>query len=163
MTFPDPYHEQYWHECPKHLQSPHLDPHSLHQTSLIICQNDPCTKCKCQDDISRLLSWTTLAWISQTSPKPSSGPSWPPPNITFYKSKWPLNKPSKATSIYIVALYLCWHTRPLKLSHTKNENIRNIWLHLRIIYIFMHVLFCSPVSILLCTHTKLQPFLDFWQ
>ena len=30
MTFPDPYLEQHWHECPKHLQSPHLDPHGLH-------------------------------------------------------------------------------------------------------------------------------------
>ena len=44
MTFPDPYHEQNWHECPKHLQSPHLDPHGLHQTSHMICLNDPCTK-----------------------------------------------------------------------------------------------------------------------
>ena len=44
MTFPDPYHEQHWHECPKHLHSPHLDPHSLHQTSHMICQNDPCAK-----------------------------------------------------------------------------------------------------------------------
>ena len=44
MTFPDPYHEQYWHEFPKHLESPHLDPHGLQQTSHMICQNDPCTK-----------------------------------------------------------------------------------------------------------------------
>ena len=44
MAFPDPYLEQHWHECSKHLQSPHLDPHGLHQTSLMICQNDPCTK-----------------------------------------------------------------------------------------------------------------------
>ena len=44
MTFPDLYHEQHWHEFPKHLQSLHLDPHGLHQTSQIICQNDPCTK-----------------------------------------------------------------------------------------------------------------------
>ena len=29
MTFADPHHEQNWHECPKHLQSPHLDPHDL--------------------------------------------------------------------------------------------------------------------------------------
>ena len=43
-TFPDPYHEQHWQECPKHLQIHHLDPHGLHQTSHMICQNDPCTK-----------------------------------------------------------------------------------------------------------------------
>ena len=44
MTFLDSYHEQHWHEFPKHLQSPHLEPHGLHQTSHMICQNDPCTK-----------------------------------------------------------------------------------------------------------------------
>ena len=43
-TFPDPYHEQHWQECPKHLQIHHLDPHGLHQTSHMICQNDPCAK-----------------------------------------------------------------------------------------------------------------------
>ena len=30
MTFADPHHEQNWNECPKHLQSPHLDSHDLH-------------------------------------------------------------------------------------------------------------------------------------
>ena len=43
MTFPDPYHEHHWHECPHHLRSPHLDSHNLHQTSHMICQNDHCT------------------------------------------------------------------------------------------------------------------------
>ena len=33
LTFQDPYHEHHQHKCPKHLQSPHLDPHGLHQTS----------------------------------------------------------------------------------------------------------------------------------
>merc|ERR1712026_304709 len=28
----------------QHLHSPHLDPHSLHETSQMICQNDPCAK-----------------------------------------------------------------------------------------------------------------------
>ena len=44
ITFPDPYHEQHWYECPKHLHSHHLDPHGLHQTLHMICQNDPCAK-----------------------------------------------------------------------------------------------------------------------
>ena len=43
LTFQDPYHEHHQHECPKHLQSPHLDPHGHHQTSHMIHQNDPCT------------------------------------------------------------------------------------------------------------------------
>ena len=33
MRFPDPYHEQHWHECPKHLHSHHVDPHGLQQTT----------------------------------------------------------------------------------------------------------------------------------
>ena len=44
MTYPDPCLEQHWHECLKHLQSPHLDQHGLHQTSHMICQNDPSAK-----------------------------------------------------------------------------------------------------------------------
>ena len=36
-------------------------------------------KAKCQGDTSRPLSWTTLAWMSQTSPMPSYGP------ITWFK------------------------------------------------------------------------------
>ena len=44
MTFPDPYHEQHWHGCPKDLHSHHLDPLGLHQTSQIICQINPWTK-----------------------------------------------------------------------------------------------------------------------
>ena len=140
MTFPDPYHEQHWHECPHHLQSPYLDSHNLHQTSILICQNDSCPKpnvrmtfpdpyqeqhwhefphhlqsphldshkpppnltydvskwslgkAKCQDDTSRPLSWTTLAWMTQTSPMPLSGPTWPPPNLKCKMSKWSLCK-----------------------------------------------------------------------
>ena len=44
MTFPDPYHDQHWHKFPKHLQSPHLDPHGLHQNTQMIHQNDPWAK-----------------------------------------------------------------------------------------------------------------------
>ena len=40
MRFPDPYHEQHWHECPKHLHSHHLDPHGLQQTTQMKNQID---------------------------------------------------------------------------------------------------------------------------
>ena len=49
-------------------------------------------KAKCHDNISRPLSWTTLAWISQTYPKPSSGTTLPPPNLTYDMPKWTLYK-----------------------------------------------------------------------
>ena len=115
MTFPNSYHEQHLHESPKHLQSPYLDPHGLHQTSHFISQNDhwishpkppqftlwlyiyvvskwSMYKSKCHDDISRPLSWTILAWMSQTSPNPSSGPTWPLLKHTNDLPKWSMNK-----------------------------------------------------------------------
>ena len=82
-TCPSPnltWDHQHWYECPKDLYCQHLDPYVLHQTTHMICENDPCSKPSFKHFI-RFLSiscWMVHLWW------------WWRPIDMSYENNWPL-------------------------------------------------------------------------